>query len=147
MQIADHLRHLEERLLDPAVRKHHALVSTLIADHLKALEESLLDPSNRRNPELVSFLLADDFLEFGSSGRTFDKAAILEALRHEPTRPTPLLTDFTARPLANDVVLVTYRTTRHAPSGEPTASAQRSSIWLNRDNRWQVTFHQGTPIP
>ena len=120
MQIADHLRHLEERLLDPAVRKHHALVSTL---------------------------LADDFLEFGSSGRTFDKAAILEALKHEPTRPTPLLTDFAARPLANDVVLVTYRTTRHAPSGEPTASAQRSSIWLNRDNRWQVTFHQGTPIP
>ena len=59
-----------------------------IADHIKSLEETLLDPAVRKNSEQVSNLLADDFLEFGSSGRTFDKAAILEDLRNEPPHQT-----------------------------------------------------------
>ncbi|HMH14589.1 MAG TPA: nuclear transport factor 2 family protein [Edaphobacter sp.] len=118
-----------------------------IADNLKSLEESLLDPTNRRNPEQVSTLLADDFLEFGSSGRTFDKDAILEELRNEPPRPASLLSDFAIRPLAPDVMLVTYRTTRHDSSGQITHHVQRSSIWINRNGTWQITFHQGTPIP
>jgi hypothetical protein len=118
-----------------------------IADHLRALEEQLLDTTVRRNSDLVSSLLADDFLEFGSSGRTFDKTAILEELRNEPPRPTPLLSDFAIRPLAPDVMLVTYRTTRINSSGEPIIQARRSSIWINRDTRWQITFHQGTIVP
>jgi hypothetical protein len=118
-----------------------------IADHLKALEEQLLDPAVRCNTEFVSSLLADDFLEFGSSGRIFDKAAILEELRNETSRTTPRLSDFAVRPLAADAMLVTYRTTRLNSSGEPTGQALRSSIWIIRDNRWQITFHQGTIAP
>ena len=118
-----------------------------IADHLKALEESLLDPTNRRNPELISNLLAEDFLEFGSSGRTFDKSAILEELRNEPQHQTARLNDFAIRPLTPEVMLVTYRTTRLNSSGEPISEARRSSIWIIRDNRWQITFHQGTIAP
>jgi hypothetical protein len=118
-----------------------------IADHIKYLEETLLDPAVRKNSEQVSTLLADDFLEFGSSGRTFDKAAILEDLRNEPPHQTVRLSDFASRSLAPEVILVTYRTTRHDSSGRIIHQAQRSSIWINRDNRWQITFHQGTPIP
>jgi len=118
-----------------------------IADHLKSLEESLLDPTNRRNPEQVSTLLADDFLEFGSSGRTFNKAAILEEFRNEPPRRASLLSDFAIRSLAPDVMLVTYRTTRCDSSGQITHHVQRSSIWISRNGTWQITFHQGTPIP
>ena len=118
-----------------------------IADHLKALEESLLDPTNRRNPELISNLLTEDFLEFGSSGRTFDKSAILEELRNEPQHQTARLTDFAIRPLAPEVMLVTYRTTRHDSSGHVIHRAQRSSIWINHNGTWKITFHQGTPIP
>ena len=118
-----------------------------ITDQLRTLEEQLLDSSIRHNSNNVSSLLADDFLEFGSSGRIFDKAAILEELRNEPLRPTPRLSDFAIRPLAPDAMLVTYRTTRLNSSGEPISQALRSSIWINRDNRWQITFHQGTPAP
>jgi hypothetical protein len=118
-----------------------------IADHIKSLEETLLDPAVRKNSEQVSNLLADDFLEFGSSGRTFDKAAILEDLRNEPPHQTARLSDFAIRPLAPEVILVTYRTTRHDSSGQIIHQAQRGSIWIHRDNRWQITFHQGTPIP
>lgn len=117
-----------------------------IADHLRQLEERLLDPAVRKDPALVSQFIADDFLEFGTSGRTFDKTAILEALSNEPIPPI-LLTHFAARPLAQDIVLVTYSTARHPPPTSPTVSANRSSIWVHRDDRWQITFHQGTTIP
>ena len=118
-----------------------------IKDHLRHLEETLLDPAVRKNSELVSSLLADDFLEFGSSGGTFDKAAILEDLRNEPPHQTARLSDFAIRTLAPEVILATYRTTRHNSSGQITHQANRSSIWINRTGTWQITFHQGTPSP
>src|SRR5437867_10415157 len=117
-----------------------------IEDHLKELEEKLLDSTVRRNPALVALLITDDFIEFGSSGRSFDKTSILEELKNEPIRPSAILSDFSARPLSPDVVLVTYRTTRLDNAGQPTAHARRSSIWVNRQGSWQMTFHQGTPI-
>jgi hypothetical protein len=118
-----------------------------IADHLRDLEEQLLQPAVRHNPALLASLIADDFLEFGSSGRSFGKTSILEDLKNELPRPTTTLSDFAARPLAEDVYLVTYRTTRRNPSGEPIAAAWRSSIWRKRHEHWQVIFHQGTPTP
>ncbi len=118
-----------------------------ITDHLRTLEEQLFQPAIRRNAEVLATLLADDFIEFGSSGRTFDKASIVAELRNEPPRPASLLSDFAVRPLAPEAMLVTYRTTRHDSSGNITHQARRSSIWVHRNDRWQITFHQGTPIP
>jgi hypothetical protein len=118
-----------------------------IADHLRKLEERLLDPLVRHDPALVAPLLADDFLEFGASGRSFDKAAILKELKNEPDRPSSLLTDFSVRTLSPDTVLVTYRAHRRNPAGEIIGESWRSSIWVNRDQKWQITFHQGTKIP
>lgn len=115
--------------------------------HLKHLEEQLLQPAIRKNPDLLATLIANDFLEIGSSGRTYDKATILESLKNEPPNSAAILTDFSVRPLAKDIYLITYRTTRHNPSGEPIASAHRSSIWVNRNKQWQIIFHQGTPTP
>jgi hypothetical protein len=86
-----------------------------IADHLRSLEEHLLNPVVRHNPEAVSALLADDFLEFGGSGRVFDKASILEDLKNEPSRPASLLTDFKTRDLAPNVILATYKATTLRP--------------------------------
>jgi hypothetical protein len=118
-----------------------------IEDRLNELEEQLLDPAVRRDAALVASLIAEDFLEFGSSGRLFDKTSVLEELKNEPARPPAILSNFAARTLAPEVVLVTYRTTRLDHTGRPIAHAQRSSIWVNREGHWQMTFHQGTPIP
>ena len=41
------------------------------ADHLRTLEERLLQPDVRRSAQAVASLLADEFVEFGSSGRVF----------------------------------------------------------------------------
>jgi hypothetical protein len=117
-----------------------------IEDHLRSLEEHLLNPAIRRDSEAVAALLADDFLEFGGSGRIFDKASILEDLKNEPPRPTSLLTDFKTREVAPDVILATYKATRRNAAGEPVSQSWRSSIWTHVNGQWQITFHQGTPI-
>jgi hypothetical protein len=117
------------------------------ADQLRQLEERLLDPAVRRNPALVAPLLSDDFIEFGASGRVFDKASILEDLKNETPRPASLLTDFAIRELSPTIILATYRATRFDPNGEAISQSRRSSIWAHVNGQWQITFHQGTPIP
>ena len=73
---------------------------------LRELEERLLQPDVRRSPRAVADLLADEFVEFGSSGRVFDEPQIIAALRDEPPIHRSL-SEFKSTVLAPDVVLVT----------------------------------------
>ena len=118
-----------------------------LKDRLRSLEEHLLNPVIRRNPALVAPLLADNFIEFGASGRVFDKASILEDLKNEAPRPASLLADFVIRELSPTIILATYRATRFDSSGAPVSQSRRSSIWAHVNGQWQITFHQGTQIP
>jgi hypothetical protein len=110
---------------------------------LRSLEEQLLKPEVRGSPDEVGYLLADEFIEFGSSGRVYDKRQIIAALQQE--MPDPItrisLVDLVARRLAPEVILVTYRTIRP----DRPESRLRSSIWKLVEGRWQMVFHQGTP--
>lgn len=114
----------------------------ILHHHLRALEEQLLDPSIRANPNAVAALLTDGFQEFGSSGRTYTKPDILNALANE-SPSTLSLTDFVCQPLGPNIALVTYRSHRQGPSGT-TISALRSSLWLLTPEGWRMHFHQGT---
>ncbi len=114
-------------------------------DHLRALEESLLLPFTRKNETRLEALLAAGFREFGSSGTAFTKADILTSLQAEaPTRLS--LDSFSAELLAPGVALVTYRATRQR-NDVPATHSLRSSVWVLRDGRWQILFHQGTTVP
>jgi hypothetical protein len=110
-----------------------------LRDELKALELSLMDPAMRGNPDAVGALLAPEFVEFGASGRVFDRAAIVAALAAEGTRVARKLSRFTLRELGPDAALVTCRVKR--ADGIETL---RSSVWQRRDGCWQMVFHQGT---
>ena len=92
-------------------------------------------------------MLADNFIEFGASGRIFNKTTILEDLKNEPPRPASTLTDFATREISHTTILATYKATRRNLAGEITGQTLRSSLWIHLDGRWQITFHQGTPIP
>jgi hypothetical protein len=117
---------------------------TSLETMLHLLEERLLQPYVRRSAQAVAELLADDFLEFGSSGRMFTKPQIIDSLQWEsPTRVA--LREVQSRTLAPGVVLVTYRAVRQGESEKQVAYSLRSSIWRWREGRWQMIFHQGTP--
>lgn len=111
--------------------------STKTAEALRALEERLLDPLVRRSPSLVDSLLADDFVEFGSSGRVYDKSTMVETLQQDPGFDGPrTITKFSARELSPSIVLVTYQI------GE--TGTLRSSVWRSNGEHWKMVFHQGT---
>ena len=118
---------------------------TGLTDELRKLEESMAQPEVRRSPELLTQLLADDFREFGSSGRVFDKKQIIDLLQEQP-RFQLWLEEFDVKPLAPDLALVTYRGNCRL-ADDKISQSLRSSIWRNRDGRWEVIFHQGTPSP
>jgi hypothetical protein len=109
---------------------------------LRHLEELLLQPDVRASAERLSALLADEFVEFGSSGRAFNKKQIIQALRSE-TPSKRSLSRFASTMLSENIALVTYRVTRGSRAGKPVRTL-RSSIWRRSHGRWQMIFHQGT---
>jgi hypothetical protein len=116
-----------------------------IEREIRSLEERLLERRVRSDPDLLGELLAEEFLEFGSSGRAWSKRETLDALREERgARFT--ISDFQARLISPGAALATYRVhvlAEPEPPG-PSRSSLRSSIWVHRDGRWQLVFHQGT---
>ena len=76
--------------------------------HFFELETSLHKTQVRNSTESTSALLSDAFIEFGSSGRVWNKASIIESMRREAVDQQVTVMLFAARELAPDVVLVTY---------------------------------------
>ena len=89
-------------------------IAPALLEHLRALEIALLQPATRADAARLDALLHPDFLEIGASGRRHDKAAILAALAAEASAgPVELVADgFEARALADDLVLLTWRSAR-----------------------------------
>jgi hypothetical protein len=102
-------------------------------------ELALLRPEVRRDPDRLRALLHPDFVEFGASGRVWDRTSIAGVTRGVEEAITA--TDVTPRRLGTDAVLLTYR------SQTAGRQALRSSTWVRADGEWLLLFHQGTPIP
>lgn len=120
--------------------------SNAIVRQLRKLEEDLLKPETRKDREAVAALLADDFYEFGSSGRIFSKPEIIQALQTEVPAQISIA-DFRVRSLAAGIALITYRAVKQGEAGQEIRTSLRGSVWVIRDERWQMLFHQGTIIP
>jgi hypothetical protein len=103
------------------------------------LEGALWRAETRFDAAFMERTLADDFAEFGRSGRVYARADTLAV----PGQPIDAkLRDFHFSMLADDVALLTYVSeVRH----EQLDLANRTSVWVRRDGRWQLRFHQGTP--
>lgn len=112
-------------------------------EEFRVLEEKLLQPDIRKSVEALTLMIADAFIELGSSGRTYNKQQMIDVL---PTLPIIKMTimDFEARLLAKGVVLTIYRLAEYG--NETIAYSLRSSIWKLQDDEWQIVFHQGTPL-
>lgn len=106
------------------------------------LEKKLLNPALRKNSHLLNELLDDTFIEFGTSGRIYDKKIIIEKLSEEI--PTDIEAfDFIPVKISSDVVQIRFKTQRKMDDGSLTSSL-RSSIWKKSDQGWRMVFHQGT---
>lgn len=108
-----------------------------IQDHLYTLEERLFHPDREANRADLIPLLAEEFQEFCSSGRIMNRQQVIDALLVSNPR-SATISYFYVNLLAPNVALATY----HAATMLHTS--HRSSLWVLRENRWQLLFHQGT---
>lgn len=98
-------------------------MESLQQEQLLQLEERLLQPEIRKSPHSVAQLLSEDFVEFGSSGRVYDKWAVIEQFAGGQSVPM-VLSDFEARALAPGVMLATYRVEWRKPTRAPDSDAR-----------------------
>ena len=102
-------------------------------------ERQLLDPTVRVVGEQVEALLHPGFVEYGASGRVWDRPSIIDALALSPQVSSEVF-DFSPVSLADNVVLLTYRLAGSKPS-------LRSSVWVrDQKQNWRLRFHQGTMV-
>ncbi len=116
-----------------------------LAEHLRRLEQELHQCTTRADAARLSVLLADDFVEFGASGNVWgSKAEVIEGLQDE-VFSVRSISDFAMKVLAEGVALVTYRCQRAATDANAAGESLRSSVWRESGGQWQMVFHQGTP--
>lgn len=108
-----------------------------LQDQLYSFEERLLHPDRERDRTALIPLFAEEFKEFCISGRIFNRQQVIDALLKSEPRPGAI-SNYYVEPLAENAALATYS----AKTG--LVVSHRSSLWVFRDNRWQLLFHQGT---
>lgn len=114
-----------------------------LKEKFQLLEEKLLQPDIRKSINDLNTIIDDTFIEIGSSGCIYNKQQILNILPAAPSVNMAIM-DFEAKLLAEGIVQTIYRAVRQ--SDEMTEYSLRSSIWLLKNEKWCIVFHQGTPI-
>ena len=104
---------------------------------LHSFEERLLHPDRERDRTALIPLFAEEFKEFCISGRIFNRQQVIDALLKSEPRPATI-SNYYVEPLSEKVALATYS------AKTALVVSHRSSLWIFRDNRWQLYFHQAT---
>ena len=121
-------------------------MDTRLKTTIIALEKELLQPEVRASSSgRLNELLAKDYFEFGRSGKKYTKDDVLNALPSEEEEKF-VTSLFELMPLSPDTVLLTYFLERENLATKNKSSSWRSSIWQMHDGKWQMIFHQGTPV-
>ena len=124
--------------------KRSGIQVTDIKEVLLGLEHELLSPQVRASHARLDELLASEFVEFGSSGRIYDKQSMIDALTQAASMEDYQVDDFTVVTENEDTALVTYLCKIRSAGGDLVRTSIRSSLWKQLDGRWQILFHQGT---
>ena len=114
------------------------MTPTELQDHLYTLEERLLHPDREDDSAALIPLFAEEYKEFCTSGRIFNRQQTIDVLLTSVPRHATIL-HFWVTPVAETVALATYR------ASTALEVSHRSSLWIFREDRWQLFFHQGTP--
>jgi len=93
--------------------------------------------ANFESKSIAERALTDDFVEYGSSGKIYNKKDIIDyyktlrSINH-------IITDFSIEFLSDTVVKTSFKSNLEGKK------ALRTSIWKFVDNAWKMSFHQGT---
>jgi hypothetical protein len=115
-----------------------------LLQHLRDLELMLQRLDVRCDRARLEPLFHESFVEFGRSGRRYDKANTLEDLPQNPAPEVMWSQNFEVVELADGVAQLTYRSASVDDNGDLYRYSLRSSLWQRTPRGWQMRFHQGT---
>lgn len=105
-----------------------------------ANEKLVWDAFKARNYDAFASYLTSDFIETEADG-VYDKAGSVKGVQNLDASKA-VLSDWKTVKFDDDASLVTY--TFKMPGMKPDTE-YHSSIWVNRNGKWQGLFHMGTP--
>ena len=117
----------------------------IIKNCLYKLEKKLLQTNTHQFSLEITDLLSEEFVEFGSSGSIYNKKQVIEYLKQD-TGYTTNIENFDINILTENVILATYKAEKYNCHKGDRIKSLRSSLWKFSNNRWQLIFHQGTPL-
>jgi len=120
------------------------MTNSRLKNLLVDLESMLVNSESRKSGEVLNDLLHDEFLEVGSSGRQYNKQQTIQLLNKESRSPMKAR-NFRFHRISDSVVLLTYTLEENTPDSIAHQSI-RSSIWKIENEKWNLIFHQGTPV-
>jgi hypothetical protein len=112
---------------------------------LKDLEIKLHQKEVRSDKKQLDELLHDDFFEIGRSGKFYTKQDILASLSDEKLVSEIHSQDYSYKELAENSIMLTYKSAHKTTKGLLERHTYRTSIWRKTSIGWRMLFHQGTP--
>ena len=109
---------------------------------LTELEEAMWRAETRFDPAFQEQRFAADFVEFGRSGRVYQRSDIIRQSGQAIAAKLPL-PNMEIRMIDTCTALVTYDS--EVVCDGVVERAHRSSIWSRTARGWVMRFHQGTP--
>ena len=106
-----------------------------------ANEKLVWDALKSKNYDGFASYLASDSTEIEADG-VYDKAGSVKGVSGFDFSKAEL-SDWKTVKFDSDASLVTYKV--KIPGMKPVETGYHSTIWVNRDGKWQALFHMGTP--
>lgn len=108
---------------------------------LLKLEMSLWINETRGNFTYMNQVLHPEFLEYGKSGRVYNKEEILKDMDVQINSVFPF-PNLNVKQVDDNTYLVTYQSVLQ--NGATREICNRSSIWISNGEKLQIIHHQGT---
>ncbi len=132
-----------KRALPQAMLQSNTIEKTLIQQEKQAWGEE-----RNRNAEYLQTLMAEEFVAIEPDGKRYTKAGALALIR-SIAMTDYALDDFRVVRVNPDAAILTYRARmKWLDRGEENAGqVLATTVWVHRDGKWLMTFHQRTAVP
>jgi hypothetical protein len=121
-------------------------MNAAVSDHLLTIEKRLWT----NDAVFYKKNLTDDCLLVFPETGVITRDAAVDAIRKENEEGRRWgeveFSDIRLLTLAEDAALLTYRVTARWEHEKSATTALATSLYVNRDGEWKLTFHQQTPI-
>jgi hypothetical protein len=122
------------------------MTATTLTEELVALEESGWAAISTGNGDFYRDLVLDETICVEPDGVSTGAELAADIDANKSPFSGYQLDDAKVLPLGAESALITYRATVRLADSDFSFQLYMTSVYLRRDGRWRLTFHQQTPV-